>query len=248
MVIAQARRHPGSPEERASDLARLRQFLDESGTAPARPDPAQHLPVPSAFSLLLPYGLPRGNTLALDRDRYLAAALIGTAVADGGCAALIGADDIGYEAIGTAGAPLSNLVLVDAAGDSWVDAAEALIGAVDLLLIQPPAAPSPGMTRRITARLRRGIARTALLIAGTWPGTARLSVQDARWSGLGLGHGQLQARTTTVTVEGRTTWSRPASVRMLLPAADGTVQPVADGALDDRPPRLRVVSSTTTAA
>lgn len=232
MVAARAV-HATEPPSPSADLARLRKLLDDSGTAPARAGADTRLPVPESLAGLLPHGLARGSAVALDDDRYLAAALVGAAVRETGCAALIGVGEIGVEAIAAAGAPLEHLVLVDVPAEAWIEAAEAMLGSVDVLLLRPPATVGPGLVRRLTARLRRGAARTALLVAGAWPAPVRLSVVRAQWTGLDVGHGQLMRRMATVAAEGQGSWSRASTAEVWLPAADGTSQPrafaVADG-------------------
>jgi hypothetical protein len=89
---------------------------------------------------------------------------------------------------------------------------------------------------RLAARLReRG---TVLLVQGAWPqAEAVIDVADPRWTGLGDGHGYLAGRELTVSVTSR---RLPGArrVRMLLPAADGTVA-LLDQAAEQ--PRLRAV-------
>lgn len=227
MVAARAV-HADEPPSPVGDLDRLRKLLDDSGTAPSRGlgGRSDHgLPVPDAFAGLLPGGLPRGSVVGLDDDRYLAAALVGAAVRETGCAALIGMNELGVEAIAAAGAPLEHLVLVDVPAEAWIEAAEAMLGSVDVLLLRPPTVAGPSLVRRITARLRRGAAHTALLVAGAWPAPVRLSVARAQWLGLDVGHGQLVRRSATVTAEGQGSWSRPSSAEVWLPATDGSSQP-----------------------
>jgi hypothetical protein len=232
MFMVAARAVPAEePPSAATDLARLRKLLDDTGTVPSRGHGGRGtsgdhgLPVPDGFAELLPGGLPRGSVVGLDDDRYLAAALVGAAVRDAGCAALIGMNELGVEAIAAAGAPLEHLVLVDVPAEAWIEAAEAMLGSVDVLLLRPPTVAGPGLVRRITARLRRGAAHTALLVAGAWPAPVRLSVARAQWTGLDAGHGQLVRRSATVTARGQGSWSRPGSAEVWLPATDGSSQP-----------------------
>ena len=63
-----------------------------------------------------------------------------------------------------------------------------------------------------------------MLVAGDWPGAqVRLQVVTRRWTGLGDGHGRLQACQAEVVAEGRGAAGRPRTQWLLLPAPDGTV-------------------------
>ncbi|WP_374999761.1 hypothetical protein [Aeromicrobium sp. CTD01-1L150] len=76
---------------------------------------------------------------------------------------------------------------------------------------------------RVAARLR---SRGSVLVPwGHWPGAeARLELSDVRWSGLGRGHGHLQARQATVAVH---RGAAPARTRTLwLPGPDLAVRAV----------------------
>lgn len=243
------KRHEGVAERRAAladAAARLSPSVLEAHTPmPDDPVAAAHaVPVPEALGALLPTGLRRGAVTGLDDDGYLAAALVGGAVAAGGSAALIGVGDLGVEAVLAAGADPERLIVVDAPARAWADAAEVLIGALDVVLLRPPGPVPDAVARRITARLRRGQARTALLAAGgSWPAPVRLRVTGPRWIGLADGHGQLAARRAAVIAEGRGTYGRPRTARVWLPAFDGSIRELTDTrALPEGPrPRLELV-------
>ena len=95
-------------------------------------------------------------------------------------------------------------------GTSWTTAVGALLDAVDIVALRPPARPVPGDVRRLAARARN---RDAVLMpfqpgiaanGDTWPGAdVRLSAHDGRWTGIGAGYGRLRQRRLTVTAEGR---------------------------------------------
>ena len=190
-------------------------------------DRAAGLAVPEAIEPLLPGGLERGGVTGLDGDRYLAASLVGAAVSETGSAALVGVDDLGLAAVVAAGAAPSRLVVVRADASSWVRAVEVLVGAVEVVLVRPPTPVADAVARRIMARLRRTApVSTALLVAGGgFPAQVRLRVAGARWSGLEIGHGLLEARQVSVVAEYRGGGSR--TVEVYLPGLDGSVQPVA---------------------
>jgi hypothetical protein len=237
----------GNP--RSARLARVAAGLEgvSRGTERVRALAAEGLAVPEALAPLLPRGLERGGVLCVDQDRYLAASLVGTAVRSGGSAALVGLDDLGIEAVAAAGAPTSRLVVVRPDPSSWVKAVEVLIGAVEVVLVRPPAAVGDALARRITARLRRSAAvGTSLLVAGpaAFPAPVRLRVAQARWAGLEAGHGQLTARRATVVAEGRAVGGGPRSAELYLPGPDGAPHPVeATRTVDAPAARRRLVAA-----
>jgi hypothetical protein len=70
----------------------------------------------------------------------------------------------------------------------------ALLDAVDVVLVRPPAGLPAGQARRLAARARE---RGAVLVPlGTWsePADLRLAVAASAWHGLGQGHGSLASR------------------------------------------------------
>lgn len=196
--------------------------------------------VPEPMRVLLAGGLRRGSVTALDGDGYLSAALLGAALAAGDCAALIGADDLGLEAVAAAGGALERLLLVDA-GAQWPAALEILCGAVDVILLHTPDRVTAQTASRIGARLRRGRARTALLtVGGQWPAPLRLRVENPQWIGLQDEHGQLFGRRAAVVAEGASSYGRPKVARLWLPAVDGTVREIGDQAALPAGPRPRL--------
>lgn len=105
----------------------------------------------------------------------------------------------------------------------WATVVEALLDAVDLVLVRPPGPVAPGIQRRLAARARD---RGSVLVqvggaAGAWAEAPDLVVAsgDARWVGLGDGHGHLRARRVRVTVAGRRAAHRPRSADVWLPGA-----------------------------
>lgn len=220
--------------------------------AHAEPDTdlgGRELLVPGALEGLLPVGLQRGSVVGVDGDGYLTAALVAAAVAGGGCAALLGAGEVGLEAVVAAGGELERIVLVEA-GERWGAALEVLCGAVDLVVMYGQARVAPSQAQRIAARLRSGSARTVLLATGPgWSAPVRLRVEDARWIGLGEAVGELSGRRTAVVAEGAGYSGRAHVAHLWLPAADGTVREQGDpGAIPARPRHLRLVGTPTVAA
>jgi hypothetical protein len=164
-------------------------------------------------------------------------ALVSAASAESAWCALVGLPTISAEAAVEYGLDLQRLAIVPHPGSSWTTAVGALLDAVDIVALCPPARPVPGEVRRLAARART---RDAVLMpfrpdtAGSdsaWPGAdVRLSAQDGQWSGIGTGYGRLQQRRLTVTAEGRGAAARCRSSTLWLPVAGGGVdeyEPVA---------------------
>ncbi len=203
---------------------------------------APALPVSPALTSLLPTGLRRGSTVSVAGSMSLLLALLGASSATGAWCALVGLPPISAEAACEYGIDLARLAIVPASTSSagagvtaagWTTAVGALLDAVDIVAVRPPARLPPGDIRRLAARVRT---RDAVLIPylgaeQTWPGAdARLTATDAQWFGLGSGHGRLRRRQLRISVEGRGQAARPRSAVLWLPAAGGGVEPLAASA------------------
>ena len=196
------------------------------------------LPVPPALAPLLPgRGLRRGSTVAVGRSAALALALVAGASAAGSWVAAVGLPDLGVVAAAEAGIALERLALVPAPGaGAWATVVAALLDAVDVVLVRPPAGLPAAQARRLGARARE---RGAVLVPlGTWaaPADLRLAVTASRWEGLGQGAGRLGARRVEVAAGGRGAASLQRRIQLWLPAADGTIAAAAEPALDAPPP------------
>lgn len=202
------------------------------------------LAVPEPLDGLLPAGLRRGSIVGVDGDGYLTAALVAAVLADGGSAALVGAGDVGLEALAAAGGDLERVVLVDA-GEQWGPALEVLSGAVDLIVLYGRQRVGSSQVQRIGARLRSGRTRSVLLTAGSgWQAPLRLRVEGARWVGLGQTGGQLAGRRAAVVADGAGHYGRSQVAHLWLPAADGTVREQGDPrAVPVRPRHLSAVGT-----
>ena len=183
------------------------------------------LPVLPALEPLLPHpGLRRGSTVAVTRSAALALALVTGASAAGSWVAAVGLPDLGIVAAAETGVVLERLALVPAPGPrAWPAVVAALLDAVDVVLVRPPAQLRGDQARRLAARARE---RGAVLVPlGAWPQAAdlRLAVTASAWQGLGQGHGHLTARQAEVSITGRGAATRERRFLLWLPSPDGTI-------------------------
>jgi hypothetical protein len=191
----------GRPQERLEDLAQRIRPVTMAGE--------QLLPVPRALEPLLPdRGLRRGGTVAVDGSLALALALVAGASAAGSWVVAVNLPDLGVVAAAEAGIALERLALVPAAGAAaWAAVVAALLDAIDLVLVQPPARLSATVARRLAARARERRAEPDL----------RLAVTASQWKGLGQGHGRLEARKVEVASAGRGAAKRERRAMLWLP-------------------------------
>jgi hypothetical protein len=206
----------------ASSLATPGAVGVASDLASAPADRARVLPVHPALAALFPWGgLRRGVTVTVLGSTSLLFALLAPATGTGSWAALVGMPDLGLRAAGELGVAVERLVLVRHPGAHLPAVVAALLDGMDLVAVDP-ARLADSHLRRLSARARH---RGAVLIStGPWPGAdLELTPERARWTGLGDGHGFLEARDTLVTARGRGAASRPAHVEVHLPAVDGAV-------------------------
>ncbi|MFT4283919.1 MAG: hypothetical protein QM598_03680, partial [Protaetiibacter sp.] len=136
------------------------------------------LPTSAALAELLPEGaLAAGGSYVVDGSTALALELLREPSRAGAWCAVVGVPDLGIEAAAAAGIELERLVLVPQPGEQWFAVVSALLDAVAVVLVQPPARARVGEARagRLAARLRQ---RGAVLIATRdWPrAQARLTV------------------------------------------------------------------------
>src|SRR6266542_3418813 len=170
----------------------------------------QLLPVPRALEPLLPdRGLRRGGTVAVDGSLALALALVAGASAAGSWVVAVGLPDLGVVAAAEAGAA------------AWGAVVAALLDAIDVVLVRPPARLSAAVARRLAARARER--RSVLLLVGAgWPipPDLRLAVTASQWEGLGQGDGRLEARKVEVAAAGRGAAVLERRAKLWLPSPD----------------------------
>lgn len=194
-----------------------------SGSAPV----SEPIPVLPALQGLLPGGLPRGQVVAVDAPGALPLALVAGAVPAGvptvdlWCA-VVGLPECGVLAAAGMGADPDRLILVEQPGERWADVVATLLPATRVVLVQPPAPPPIGVTRRLIALARQHGA--ALVVIGPWDGARlRLQVTSSLWTGLEHGYGHLRGRRVKVVADGRGAGVRPRSAWLWLPGPDGSV-------------------------
>lgn len=174
------------------------------------------LPTHSAIARLLPGGaLQEGATYSVDRSLTLLMLLLAAPSAAGLWCGVVGVSEFGVEAAAGFGIDLERLVLVPQPGDQWLAATAALADAMGIVVTRPPRKASEASVARLSARLRKRGA--TMLVLGSWPQSeAALSITGSIWTGIGQGHGHLQAREARVTVTSRM-GGRPRSARLALP-------------------------------
>ena len=212
------------------------------------PDTRPPLPVNAALAPLLPAGLPRGSAITVTGrpgGTSLALAMVGAASGSGSWCALVGLPPLPTEALLDFGFDLNRLAIIPAAtltNGAQLTALGALLDAVDVVVVRPPARVADGDVRRLLARTRSRAAVLVVLAADlqSWAGAQiRLQTHHVRWAGLDAvdpalpasgtagGHGRLRCRQVAITRSGK---GRPANstrpVSLWLPSATGGVEAV----------------------
>ncbi|WP_084011143.1 hypothetical protein [Pseudofrankia sp. DC12] len=212
-----ARRPTGRPEPVLAalrDLRDLRELREIAHDGPAGPpglgDHGRLLPVPAALAGLLPRrALARGTTVAVEGSAALLLAVLAEPSRAGAWCAVVGYPALGLLAAAEAGIALDRLVLVPEPGPRWPVVTAALIDALDVVAVRPPAGErTAGSARRLAARARE---RGCLLlpVGAGWEGAElRLTAAERSFHGLGQGHGHLRGARLLVQVSGRGAASR----------------------------------------
>lgn len=174
------------------------------------------IPTHPAIADLLPGGgLQEGATYSITGSGALLMALLAGPSAAGSWCGVVGVPEFGVEAASRFGIDLERLVFVPHPGDQWLTVTAAIADVMSVVVAKPPQRASDSQVSRLSARLRqRG---STLIVLGTWPHSdAMLSLSHSDWSGIGDGHGYLEARKVTITVTSRV-GVRPRSARVWLP-------------------------------
>lgn len=217
----------------AKSAASLQKLGEVAGRArPVSLAAEQVLAVLPVFESLLPQGLQRGQTLAVEGRaavHSLALALIAGASQAGSWTAAVGMPCLGAGAAAEMGVALDRLLLVQTpAQQLWPTVVAALIDAFDLVVLDWPGA-SANFARRLANRARERRSTILAISSSTsaWREVAdlRFSVTQSHWEGLEQGHGRLTSRLATVEMGGRRS-VRPRQLSLLLPGASGKVERV----------------------
>lgn len=229
--------------------AELRQVADRA--RPVTLAREQTLPLVAELQALLPDGaLARGSSVAINGvgATTLALNLVARASRSGSWVVVVGLDELGLAAAAEAGIDLRRLALVaPAEGASWSGVVAALVGGVDVIVVDARAPLTASEGRRLAARARE---RGSVLVPvtpgsvpagrrrGGWVADVTLTVATGHWDGLGAGHGHLRRRRVRVEANGRGRASRSRRVDLWLPGA------ARDGASWPTPPGARVEKVT----
>ena len=202
---------PDLPRRDDEARARLRAVA-----AQARPFVAageRRLEITGLLGEMLPAGLQRGSTIAVNGPpgsgaTTLTLTIAAAATAAGEWAAVVdprsGGVTLGARAAAGAGVELERLAVVrGVAPDRWASVVAALLDGITVVIAAVPPHLRLGDARRLVARARE---RKAVLVAfGVWPVEAAVRVHAGHctWSGLGAGTGLLNTRDLHVEVEGK---------------------------------------------
>ena len=217
--------HPGTSPA-SGDVHRLRAQVDRMQ---GRRLDAPVLPALPALAALLPGGgLRTGSAYSIGSSAALLSALLAAPSQAGSWCGVVGVPQFGAEAAESLGVDLSRLVLIPEPGSRWLAVTATIAEVLPVVVVRPGGRATDGDVSRLAARLRdRG---AVLLVQGPWAqAEAVIDVADPDWTGLGHGHGYLSGRELTVTVTSRRT-PVPRRGRVLLPAGDGALVPMAAAA------------------
>ena len=177
----------------------------------------------AALAPLLPHGaLRRGSTVVLQGLPSLLIALLAGPSRAGSWCAVVGMPTLGLAAAAEAGVVLDRLPLVPAPGADWTSVVAVLLDALDVVVVAPRSRVRDSDARRLAARARQRGSVLVAFGAPAWEGADLwLTAGDARWDGLGDGHGHLRARQVEVRCTGRGSAARPRRARLWLPGPGG---------------------------
>lgn len=199
----------------------------------------QQVAVHPALAGLLDGGLQPGAAYSVSAGSLLLA-LLAEPSSTGLWCGVVGMPELGAEAARSAGVVLDRLVLVPQPGERWLSVVAALAEALPVVAVRPPVRARDADAARLAARMRER--SSVLLVCGEWPRVnAELRIEQAKWSGLGAGHGYLTSREVVVSATNRHSGT-PHTARLILPDASGRLSAgelVTAGA--GQRPRLRAV-------
>jgi hypothetical protein len=214
--------------------AELRQVADRA--RPVTLARERTLPLVEPLRHLLPDGaLARGSAVGVSGPgaTTLALNLAAGPSRAGSWVVVVGLSDLGLAAADEAGIDLRRLALVATPEPGrWATVVAALVGGVDVIVVDGRAPLTPTEGRRLSSRVRE---RGSVLVPvtpgsvpparrpGAWPTDVTLSVAGGRWEGLGDGHGHLRRRRATIEATGRGRAARPRRAELWLPSATGPV-------------------------
>ncbi|GAA1727475.1 hypothetical protein [Aeromicrobium alkaliterrae] len=185
-----------------------------------RPVDTAAIPVhPALAGLLTPRA---GGVYGVDAAS-LALTLVSGPSAAGAWCGVVGCPDLGLEAAREAGIDTDRLVAVPDPAELWWEVVAALVDALALVVVRPPARVPQRDAARLAARLRTR--QCVLVVWGEWPRCdGRLSLVSSHWSGVGHGHGHLRSR--RAVIEARTDVTVSRSREVWLPGDLGQLGPV----------------------
>ena len=163
-----------------------------------------------------------GGSYAVDSATLALALMAGPSRAGSWCA-VVGVTDFGVEAASALGVDLARTVVVPEPGEQWLEVTAALVDVASVVVVRPSGRVTEQIAEKLDARLRK---RSAVLVAqertpGEWPRCeVRLTTREPAWSGVGQGHGHLQAR--RIVVEAQRGSAPPRRGALWFPAADAT--------------------------
>ena len=111
----------------------------------------------SSVDAVLPGGgLARETVLAVEQPGLLCLALVAGASAAGAWCGVAGVPSLGVVAAAGMGAEPARLMLVPEPGPGWPQVVASMLEACEVVVVQPPGAPSAQARRRLEGVLRRG--------------------------------------------------------------------------------------------
>lgn len=200
------------------------------------------------LSAVIPGGaLVRGSTLTIAGPgaTSVALGLVAGASVEGSWVAMVGLADLAPVAVIDAGLDPGRVAFIDpGTSGRHVDVIAALIGAIDIVMVDDRLPVRQGDARRLSARLRERGSIMVVLHPGTdpagrrrdtgiapvWSADVSLTVDAETWSGPDHGHGHLRSRRLSVATSGRGRAARGSRHVFAFPSTEGDVVEVDPGA------------------